>query len=104
MPPENPLDWPETAPPLTHAQRARIESELKAWDKQWALTEKKQSAARFRVSSRVLVYVDGGRHGYLLLHLAREPDGHDRATSNRRVMALWADIAEAFIHDGTILV
>lgn len=52
----------------------------------------------------MLVYVDGGRHGYLLLHLAREPDGHDEVTANRQVMEMWADVAETFMHDGTVLV
>ncbi len=47
--------------------------------------------------------IHGARYGYLLIHLAREPDGHDDITANARLMEMWADIAEAFIHDGTIL-
>ena len=46
----------------------------------------------------MLVYVDGGRHGFLLIHLAREPDGHDEVTASMRLMEMWADVAEAFIH------
>lgn len=100
MPPEDPNTWPADAPPLSHEKRAKILAEIRNWDKMWSL----RRAGRFRTSSRVLVYVDGGRHGYLLLHLAREPDGHDATTANTHLMKDMADVAEAFIHDGTILI
>ena len=100
MPPENPDAWPAEAPALSAEKRAKIRAEIQQWDKMWDL----KRAGRFRTSSRVLVYVDGGRHGYLLLHLAREPDGHDETTDNKRLMNVMADVADAFIHDGTILI
>lgn len=98
MPPEDPAVWPEDAPPLSEAQVQKIRRERSNWDKAWD----QERAARWRTSSRVLVYVDGGRHGYLLIHLAREPEGHDEVTANKRTMEMWADVAEAFIHDGTV--
>lgn len=100
MPPEDPKHWPAWAPPLSPEEVAKVKGELDEWDKRW----EQRRAARFRTSSRVLVYVDGDRHGYLLLHLAKEPDGHDEATANRHVMEMWADVADAFIHDGAVLV
>lgn len=100
MPPEDPENWPADAPPLTPAQKAKIEGEVRNWDRMWNL----RRAARYRTSSRVLVYVDGGRHGYLLLRLAREPDGHDATTADRQLMNHLADVAEAFIHDGSIII
>jgi hypothetical protein len=98
MPPEDPQAWPASSPPLSPEHVDKVASELASWDKAWNLGR----AARYRTSSRVLVYVDGGRHGYLLLHLAREPEGHDEVTANARVMERWADIADAFIHFGTV--
>mgnify|MGYP000291181439 CR=1 FL=1 len=110
MPPEDPNDWPLTRPPLSQEKFSKIEKELRDWNRQWAFTEKavdmgvKPKSARYRVSSRVLVYVDGGRHGFLLLHLGFEPDGHDEATANRRLMKYWDTVAKAFIHDGTKII
>lgn len=100
MPPEDPCNWPDDSPPLAPDQKARIEMEVQEWNKAW----KKGRAGRYRVSSRVLVYVDGGRHGYLLLDLAREPDGHDSIPANKAQMERWADIAERFRLDGTVLI
>lgn len=99
MPPEDPNNWPANEPPLSDVKKAKIQAEIQKWDRMWNLGR----AARYRTSSRVLVYVDGGRHGYLLLHLAIEPDGHDETTANKKLMKDMADVAEAFIHDGTIL-
>lgn len=98
MPPEDPTAWPDDAPPLSAEKHAKILKERSDWAKNWAW----KRAARYRTSSRVLVYVDGGRHGYLLIHLAREPDGHDEVTASKRLMEMWADVADAFIHDGTV--
>lgn len=98
MPPEDPADWPADAPPLSEEKLTKIQWERTNWDKMWGW----ERAARWRTSSRVLVYVDGGRYGYLLIHLAREPDGHDEVTANMRLMEQWADVADAFIHDGTV--
>ncbi|QHI98237.1 hypothetical protein GT347_09670 [Xylophilus rhododendri] len=107
MPPEDPANWPASTSPLSSASRKKIEAELREWNRLWTISERqpgKPTSARYRVSSRVLVYVDGGRHGYLLLHLGREPEGHDETTADICTMEMWADVAEAFIHDGTILI
>lgn len=96
MPPETPD--PRLVPSL--AKQAKILAEIQKWDEKC----EQRRHAHYRTSSRVLVYVDGGRHGYLLLHLAREPDGHDETTANKRLMNEMADVAEAFIHNGTILI
>ena len=96
MPPEDPKAWPESSPPLSPEQRDKIATELDNWDKLWD----RRRGARYRTSSRVLVYVDGGRHGFLLIHLAREPEGHDEVTANARALERWADVADAFIHFG----
>lgn len=98
MPPESPDTWPAQTPALPPEKQAKIRAEIQQWDRMWSL----KRAARFRTSSRVLVYVDGDRHGYLLLHLAREPDGHDETTANKRLMNEMADVAETFIHNGSI--
>lgn len=100
MTPEDPDNWPANQPPLSKEERVKVLKELEKWDKRWRL---KQSA-RNRTSSRVLVYVDGGRHGYLLLHLAKEPNGHDETTANLQLLHDLADVAEAFIYNGTILI
>jgi hypothetical protein len=99
LPPEDPADWPADAPQLSDQQVQKIVEERRNWKKMWDW----KRSARNRTSSRVLVYVDGRRHGYLLIHLAREPDGHDEVTANMQLMEMWADVADAFIHDGTVL-
>lgn len=99
MPPEDPHDWPADAPPLSEEHLKKIQEERSKWDRLWGW----ERAARYRTSSRVLVYVDGGRHGFLLIHLAREPDGHDEVTASMRLMEMWADVAEAFIHNGSVV-
>jgi len=100
MEPEDPAYWPEDAKPLEPDERAKIIAERAAWLKRW----NERSAARYRTSCRVLVYVDGGRHGYLLIHLAVEPDGHDRVTANKALMEQWADVAERFRFNGEVLI
>ncbi len=100
MPPEDPDNWPADALPLTPDERTKIEKEIQDWERMWHL----RRSARNRTSSRVLVYANGGRHGYLLLRLAREPHGHDETTADKQLMNDLADVAEAFIHDGTILI
>lgn len=115
MPPEDPINWPATAPALSPEKFIKIEKELLAWNRQWDLLEKSERrgiqlgkpwqppSARYRVSSRVLVYVDGGRYGFLLLHLGIEPDGHDEATANKKLLKHWDDVAKAFIYNGTVI-
>lgn len=75
MPPEDPNNWPTGAPPLSVEQRKKVGQELKKWNALWTLTEEaeergkrlsrpwKPTSARNRTSSRVLVYVDGNKHG-----------------------------------------
>jgi hypothetical protein len=98
MPPEDPAAWPDEGAVLSEEGRAKVAAERVRWDLAW----NRRRAARYRTSSRVLVYVDGGPNGYLLLHLAREPDGHDEVVANRRVLERWADIADDFIHFGIV--
>ena len=116
MAPDDPADWPADRPPLSLEQYKKIEKELTAWNKLWSITEQNErrgkkigipwnpTSARYRTSSRVLVYVDGKRHGYLLLHLGFEPEGHDEATADIKLLRHWEEVAKAFIHDGSIIV
>lgn len=72
---------------------------LQDWDRKWKL-----EAGR-RTSDSALVYVDGGRHGYLLLTILWEPEAHTviemRTPETRQMMQGLAAIAEIFIHQGT---
>ena len=61
-----------------------------------------------RTSDAVLVYAEDPTHGYLLLHVVWEPGGHAlgrMATPPARLlMTGFAEVAAAFIHDGSILI
>jgi hypothetical protein len=61
-----------------------------------------------KTSDEILVYAHDPIHGYLLLHIAHEPNGHtlgDMATPvTKQLMNTMADVAEAFLFDGTILI
>ena len=61
---------------------------------------------RRRTSNTCLIYAYDKAHGYLLLFIAREPNGHVisdlRISASVRLLNQLADAAEAFIHDGAI--
>ena len=60
-----------------------------------------------KTSDEILVYAEDRTHGFLLLYIAREPTGHelgDMATPiTRQLMNDLAEVAEAFIHNGSII-
>jgi hypothetical protein len=60
-----------------------------------------------KTSDTSLVYAFDHRHGYLLIYIVREPDGHSLATMATKesadLMNSFADAAEAFLHDGSIV-
>ena len=57
-------------------------------------------------SNSALVYAEDRTHGYLLMFVALDPHGHkfaDLQTSDSvELMGEFCDMAEAFIHDGTV--
>jgi mRNA interferase YafO len=81
-------------PPDEQSDRFPVWEE--AYEEKWA-----------RTSDTILIYADGGRHGYLLLHIVKEPDGHDfaemRTSQDRSMMKQFADAADAFIHNGEVM-
>jgi len=101
MPPNDPATWPQPSG-YTPEEETKIKAEFANWEKHWDLEDK--SCAQNRVSSRVLVYVDGGRHGFLLMHLGFEPDGHDDITNDKATMKSWAEVAERFQYNGDIII
>ena len=80
------------------------------------VTDKKKAATwdwqakkgLLKASNTALVYAQDPHHGFLLIYIAREPDGHalsDMLTdATRKLMNDFCDVAEAFIHDGSILI
>ena len=52
----------------------------------------------------MLGYVNGADMATCPYTWQKSLDGHDEATANRHVMEMWADVADAFIHDGAVLV
>lgn len=79
--------------PLTNPAR------LESWNLKWRL-----NAGR-RTSDSALVYVDGGRYGYLLLTILWEPEAHTiiemKTPATRQMMEGLASVAQTFIHQGT---
>ncbi len=71
---------------------------------EWAKAHRRRRGRR--TSNTCLVYAYDKAHGYLLLYIAREPNGHSisdmSVLASARFMNLLADAAEAFIHDGSI--
>ena len=61
-----------------------------------------------RTSNSVLIYAHDKTHGYLLLHLVREPKGHNFARMlndhDKKTMNALADAAEGFMFNGAILI
>lgn len=72
---------------------------LADWNRKWAKSHGRRS------SDTALVYVDGGRHGYLLLTILWHPDAHAiaemRTPEDKEMMEGLAAVAEQFIHDGS---
>lgn len=84
-----------------HMAPADTSPAMARWKASWKHRKRK-------TSDEVLVYTYDPAHGYLLLHLAKEPTGHalsDMDTNaTRDLMNDLADVAEAFIFDGTVLI
>ncbi|OIN92570.1 MAG: hypothetical protein AUJ20_07200 [Comamonadaceae bacterium CG1_02_60_18] len=61
-----------------------------------------------KTSDTFLIYAFDPLHGFLLIDIVKEPNGHLVAmmdtTRSVELMNLYADIAEAFIHSGLVLV
>ncbi|MDM0029895.1 type II toxin-antitoxin system YafO family toxin [Variovorax saccharolyticus] len=71
---------------------------------EWARLHRRR---RRRTSDTCVIYTQDARFGYLLLYIAREPTGHAisdmRVPAAARFMSQLADAAEAFMHDGAIV-
>lgn len=71
----------------------------------WELAAKNNEP---RTSNSVLIYAHDKTHGYLLLHLVREPKGHNFARMlnehDKKTMNALADAAEEFLFNGKILI
>ncbi|MGJ7512433.1 type II toxin-antitoxin system YafO family toxin [Variovorax sp. GT1P44] len=72
-----------------------------------ALWSRLHRRRRRRTSDACVIYAHDARFGYLLLYIAREPTGHAisdmRVPASARFMNQLADAAEAFIHDGSVV-
>lgn len=77
------------------------EKELAKWDRAWQRRSRK-------TSDTALIYAYDPAHGFLLMHLAREPQGHTLAKmetpESKKFMNQLADVAEAFIFNGDVLI
>ena len=66
------------------------------------------SQAARQTSDTSLIYAFDPLHGFLLIDIAKEPVGHLIAMMDTpesiEMMNLYADVADAFIHSGEILV
>lgn len=73
--------------------------------KKWA---RDAEACRRKTSDSSLIYTEDAGQGCLLLYIAREPTGHQIArmetAASRALMNSLADVADRFIHDGTIII
>jgi hypothetical protein len=62
---------------------------------------------RRKTSDTSLIYAEDPGHGFLLIYLAREPQGHKLARMDtpeaQQLMNQLADVAEQFIFSGTII-
>lgn len=74
---------------------------LQKWDRDWKRRSRKTSDV-------CLVYTFDRRHGYLLIFLVREPEGHVfsemKTKEAAQLMEDFADVADAFQFDGSILI
>jgi len=84
-----------------HMPPERDPDEIVKWTAAWERGGRK-------TSDTSLIYAEDSTHGYLLLYLAREPQGHElsqmKTDVSRALMNDLADAAEAFIHDGSIII
>ena len=73
---------------------------LKIWDRNDRLKKRK-------TSDRALVYARDGKGNYLLIAVLDEPDAHAiaqmRSAADRELMQDFAQVAEAFAFDGSII-
>ncbi|EJE52162.1 hypothetical protein PMI14_03140 [Acidovorax sp. CF316] len=73
---------------------------LKKWNRTHRFEGRKSS-------DRALVYASDPTHGHLLILILEEPDAHVivkmRTPETRTMMEKLAKVAEAFIHDGSII-
>jgi len=71
-----------------------------AWDKAWKHRSRK-------TSDRVLIYVDNGLGGFLLIAILPEPDAHriaqQKTPQDRHTMNVCSEIAERFIDNGDVI-
>ncbi len=96
--------------PLRHGKRVLRHVHLAPLDDSpdyadWCLKAKRLSR---KTSDEILVYAQDQTHGFLLLHIAREPTGHElgemATPTTHQLMNDLADVAEAFIHDGSVII
>ena len=70
------------------------------WDKLWMRRSR-------RTSDRVLVYASGSSVDHLLIYILEEPEAHAiaemRTPEDKALMARFAQVAAAFLFDGTVL-
>lgn len=82
-----------------HLRPEGFPDKIKEWDRLHDLGARKTSNA-------VLIYVYDPVHGYLLLHMVREPDGHVfsemKTPDTDLFMNQLADVAEEFIYFGAV--
>lgn len=75
-------------------------TQLSKWNKGWQFKSRK-------TSNRVLIYVDDGKGGFLLIYILSEPDAHEvalmRTQKHKELMEGFAKVAEAFVFDGSII-
>ncbi len=73
--------------------------DLAKWDTNW-------QRGRKRASDRFLFYVDGARHGYLLLYIVNDPGAHDFLNSpspdSQAVRKAMQTMADQFYHFGVV--
>lgn len=83
-----------------HMPPASDAAALAAWEMQWRRRSRK-------TSDGALIYAYDHHYGYLLIFYAVEPTAHSLAqmqdADSVELMNMFADIAEAFIHDGTVI-
>lgn len=74
---------------------------LAKWERNWNRRQRK-------TSDTSLIYAEDPGHGYLLIYIAREPQGHELAQmatpATKTFMNQLADVAEKFIHQGAICI
>lgn len=75
-------------------------ADLEMWERRWKRGSR-------NTSDTALVYAFDPEKGYLLIYIAREPGIYWRRwplRKQKQLMEQFADVAEAFIHEGTVLI